>query len=150
MLFGVLRKLTLVAQCLYPVAGYHPARFPPHRQPGDDSAPSPPMERFFFFFISPHGCDIWSYAKSVRRLPWPLTSNISQTLLIFGIIQTLLILGIGGSMWYSTCYRMRHSWLTKFGVLCLNQLALYSCTGILIANNAVINSCHKLCLVYYC
>ena len=28
----------------------------------------------------------------------PLTSNISQTLLIFGIIQTLLILGIGGSI----------------------------------------------------
>ena len=49
MLFGVLPKLTLVAQCLYPVAGYDPARFPPYRQPGDDSAPSPPMERFFFY-----------------------------------------------------------------------------------------------------
>ena len=52
MLFGVLRKLTLVAQCLYPVAVYDPARFPPYRQPGDDSAPSPPMERFFFFNLS--------------------------------------------------------------------------------------------------
>ena len=26
------------------------------------------------------------------------------------------------SMWHSSCYCMRHSWLTKFGVSCLNQL----------------------------
>ena len=26
------------------------------------------------------------------------------------------------NMWHSSCKFMRHSWLTKFGVLCLNQL----------------------------
>ena len=27
------------------------------------------------------------------------------------------------NMWRSSCYCMRHSWLTKFGVICSNQLA---------------------------
>ena len=35
------------------------------------------------------------------------------------------------SMWHSSCWYMRHSWLTKFGVLCLNQLvccrSLFAC-----------------------
>ena len=30
-------------------------------------------------------------------------------------------------MWHSSCYCMRHSWLTKFGVICLNQLVFVIC-----------------------
>ena len=30
------------------------------------------------------------------------------------------------NMWHSSCYCMRHSWLTQFGVLCLNQLVKHS------------------------
>ena len=29
---------------------------------------------------------------------------------------------VNTAMWHSSCWCMRHSWLTKFGVLCLNKL----------------------------
>ena len=37
-------------------------------------------------------------------------------------------------MWHSSCYCMRHSWLTKFGVICLNQLVLFVGARFLMGN----------------
>ena len=49
--------------------------------------------------------------------PRPLTKN-----LLWHPLPLIMAVSMISNMWHSSCYCMRHSWLTKFGVLCLNQL----------------------------
>ena len=96
MLFGVLRKLALVARSVFiPSLGTIQQDFRHIANQGMIARHPPLWSDSFFFYLSNVISDRMPRVSDVYRAQGA-TSNISQTLLIFGIIQTLLILGIGG------------------------------------------------------
>ena len=68
----------------------------------------------------------WFYAvcfsnicvKLCTRMPWSTWKRLCHPLALFMSVSMI------PNMWHSSCYCMRHWWLTKIGDLCLNQLVV--------------------------